>query len=84
VDPRLGVQAAVIGVEAPDGTAIAFPAAAARAVLESGDRIAVQGVELTLDGGGIRAFADGGELAAHQAFWFAWSQFRPDTLLWEN
>jgi hypothetical protein len=26
--------------------------------------------------------ADGEPLAAHQAFWFAWSQFHPDTELW--
>ena len=28
------------------------------------------------------ATADGEPLAAHQAFWFAWSQFHPETDLW--
>ncbi len=27
---------------------------------------------------------DGDELAAHQSFWFAWSQFHPDTGLWST
>ena len=41
------------------------------------------GVELVVDGGGLRARSSGGEeLPAHQAFWFAWSQFHPDTALW--
>jgi hypothetical protein len=24
----------------------------------------------------------GDELPAHQAFWFAWSQFHPETVVW--
>ena len=82
VDPRLDVQAAVIGVETPAGIAIAFPVADARTALEAGQHIEVEEVSLELDAGGVRAFLDGEELATHQAFWFAWSQFRPDTLLW--
>jgi hypothetical protein len=36
-----------------------------------------------LDAGGIKAVdADGVDLGSHQAFWFAWSQFHPDTELW--
>jgi hypothetical protein len=35
-----------------------------------------------LDGDGLRVTAGGDELSAHQAFWFAWSQFHPDTELW--
>ena len=35
--------------------------------------------------GGIRAVdADGKDLGGHQAFWFAWSQFHPDTTLWPD
>ncbi len=84
VDPRLAVQEPVIGVETPDGTAIAFPTGQVREVLGGGGDIRVAGVELEIDGGGVRAYLDDGtELATHQAFWFAWSQFRPDTLLWE-
>jgi len=35
------------------------------------------------DASGIRAQReDGSEVVGHEAFWFAWSQFNPDTLLW--
>jgi len=34
--------------------------------------------------GGVRAIGpDSQDLGSHQAFWFAWSQFYPDTALWE-
>ena len=40
-------------------------------------------ISLELDGGGVRAVdADGNDVGGHQAFWFAWSQFQPDTLIW--
>ena len=29
-------------------------------------------------------FTDGAEIPAHEAFWFAWSQFQRQTLLWER
>ena len=84
VDPRLAVQAQVLGVIAPDGTPVAFPVEPARSAIAEGEPVAMQGVELVADGGGLRARVPGGvDLAAHQAFWFAWSQFHPDTLLWE-
>jgi hypothetical protein len=35
-----------------------------------------------LDGSGVRAFRDGADAGGHQAFWFAWSQFYPDTVVW--
>ena len=39
---------------------------------------------LRLDGGGVRAVdAAGNEIEGHQSFWFAWSQFMPNTLLWQ-
>ena len=85
-DLRLGVQDVVLGVEAPDGTAVAFPAAAARAALAAGARVALAGVEVGLrrDGGLVAVDPrTGRELASHEAFWFAWSQFRPDALLWQ-
>jgi hypothetical protein len=85
VDPRLAVQEQVLGVVTPDGIAIAFPVTEARTVLEGGGEIGVGEVRLVLDGGGIRAILeDGTALATHQAFWFAWSQFRPDTLVWHR
>ena len=30
----------------------------------------------------LRGEGDGTAVAAHQAFWFAWSQFMPGTLVW--
>jgi len=84
VDERLGVQDQVFGVVLEDGTPIAFGVDAAAAVLASGGTVELGGVTLRLDGGGVRATdATGAEIEGHQAFWFAWSQFMPDTLLWE-
>ncbi len=84
VDQRLDVQDQVVGVVAPDGTVIAFPADLARATLADGGEVEEAGVSLTADGGGLRAFTtDGSEIPAHQAFWFAWSQFRPETIVWQ-
>ncbi|MCP9487021.1 MAG: DUF3179 domain-containing protein [Gaiellaceae bacterium MAG52_C11] len=83
VDPRLPVQIEVVGVIDPEGRPVAFPADRAGAALATGDPVALAGVELFADGGGLRARSSGGdELPAHQAFWFAWSQFHPDTALW--
>ena len=84
VDPRLGVHDVVVGVVAADGTPVAFPVAAARLALEAGEEVALAGVRLQPDAGGLRAFIDAAEQPAHEAFWFAWSQFQPQTLLWER
>jgi len=82
-DPRLPVQVEVVGVIDLEGRSVAFAADRARAALAAGDAVALAGVELVADGGGLRARSSGGEeLPAHQAFWFAWSQFHPDTALW--
>lgn len=82
VDPRLPVQAQVVGVLTSAGVALAFPVDAARAAHAEGRVVALAGVELVADGGGFRARRDGLELPAHQAFWFAWSQFHPGTAVW--
>jgi len=83
VDPRLPVQEQVVGVVTPGGVAVAFPAAAARGALEAGEEVKLLGVRLELVGDGLRAVGDGGAgLVSHQASWFAWSQFHPDTALW--
>lgn len=83
VDQRLETQAKVFGVFDVDGRAIAFPVESARSLLDSGQRVALNGIELVADGSGVRAVdADGNEVVGHEAFWFAWSQFHPDTLLW--
>ena len=42
-------------------------------------------VQLVLDGDGLRAVLDtGAEAVSHQAFWFAWSQFHPGTVVWAS
>jgi hypothetical protein len=83
VDPRLPVQTQIVGVIAPGGEPVAFPADEARDALAGGREVAAGGVELVADGGGMRARSRGGkELPTHQAFWFAWSQFHPGTTLW--
>lgn len=83
VDDRLPVQEDVIGIILPDGVPIAFHAGVANAMLRNGEAIEVDGVKLVLDGGGVRAVdSDGADLGSHQSFWFAWSQFHPDTELW--
>ena len=84
VDPRLPIQLNVVGVISPEGTPIAFPTMATKDVLAEGSVIEFQGVTVRLIDG-IRVFdQDGNELPTHQAFWFAWSQFHPDTLVWED
>ena len=83
VDPRLPVQEEVLGVVTPDGTAVAFPVTLARATLDAGGEVNLAGVRVLTDGGGLRVEAeDGTELVSHQSFWFAWSQFQQDTLVW--
>jgi len=83
VDDRLPVQEDVVGVIRPDGTPIAFHAGVANAMLRNGESVEVGGVVLVLDGGGVKAVdADGADLGAHQSFWFAWSQFHPETEVW--
>lgn len=85
LDPRLFPQTEVIGVTAGDGMAVAFPAVAARDELREGREVELGGVSLVLDGSGLRAVdADGADLVSHQAFWFAWSQFNPETALWDG
>ena len=62
---------------------MAFPRDAAVEALTAGEIVEFEGFRLELDGSGLRAFAaDDTEIAAHQAFWFAWSQFWPETELW--
>lgn len=84
VDPRLGVQESVIGVVLDDGTTIAFPTERVRSVMLDGDDVELDGVRIERDGGGFAATFDGTPIAAHEAFWFAWSQFHPDTKVWST
>jgi len=83
VDPRLPVHEDVIGVITASGKPVAFQRSKAFLALKKGDVIAYENVRLKLDAGGIRAVdADGSDLGSHEAFWFAWSQFHPQTALW--
>jgi hypothetical protein len=84
VDPRLGVQAPVLGVLLDDGTTIAFDVASLRAATADGGVVRFEGITVTPDAGGFTASVDGAEVGTHEAFWFAWSQFHPDTLFWPN
>jgi hypothetical protein len=85
VDERLPEQELVVGVIASDGSALAFLADDAGAAARRGDPPTLAGVALVEDGDGFRAFdvGSGAELPAREAFWFAWSQFHPETELWE-
>ncbi len=73
----------MLGVITDDGAAIAFPVADARAELDAGRPVAALGIVVVADASGLRATrGDGTEVVGHEAFWFAWSQFHPDTLVW--
>lgn len=83
VDPRLPVHEDIIGVVTASGRAVAFQRSKAFIALKRGATISVEDIHLKLDAGGIKAVAaDGSDVGSHQAFWFAWSQFHPDTVLW--
>lgn len=83
VDPRLSVHEDVVGAFTANGTPVAFQRSRAVAALTDGAEVAFEDVRLELVAGGLRAVgADGADLGSHQAFWFAWSQFHPDTVLW--
>ncbi len=83
VDPRLPVQADVVGVTTPAGDQLAVHADTALSAIARGEVIEVEGVRIVRQGDGLAAETlDGQPIVAHQAFWFAWSQFHPDTLLW--
>ena len=84
VDPRLPVQERVLGVLGAGGTAVAFPVANAVLALQAGAAVELAGVRVAIDGSGIRAFIGNAEAPSHEAFWFAWSQFHPGTLLWQR
>ena len=83
VDPRLPVHEDIIGAITASGKPVAFLRSKAFVALQSGEEIAFENVRLELDAGGIRAVdANGSDIGSHQAFWFAWSQFHPETELW--
>ena len=81
VDQRLSIQEHVLGVDAPDGP-IAFPVTTAVNALKEGEAVNMGEVRLKLEGSGLRAFIGERDTAAHEAFWFAWSQFNQGTRIW--
>lgn len=82
-DTRLAVHEDVLGVITPDGQPVAFHVATARAALQQKLPVRYGDIVILLDGDGLRAVGPSGEdLGSHQAFWFAWSQFHPTTVLW--
>jgi len=83
VDPRLSVHDDIVGVVTASGKPIAFPKGDAFLALRRGEKIEFENIKLVLDSGGIRAVdKEGKDVGSHQAFWFAWSQFYPETELW--
>jgi hypothetical protein len=85
VDPRLPTQSQVVGVVLADGTAVAFAVDDLATALASTDSVQFTGIIIMKDGGGFRAtLRDGTQIASHQAFWFAWSQFHPETLVYRT
>ena len=84
VDQRLPVQERVLGVIAPGGQPVAFPVANMLLALQAGEPIELAGVRVALDGSGLRGFIGDVEAASHEAFWFAWSQFHSDSLIWRR
>ena len=84
VDPRLPVQVQVLGVRT-DRVTIAFPELTVRGALAQGRPVEHDGVTVRSVAGALAAFDRSGEqLATHQSFWFAWSQFFPGTDVWSG
>ena len=85
VDPRLPVHEDIIGIVTASGKPVAFQRSKAIAALTKGETVSFENVVLALDAGGVKAVdKDGKDLGSHQAFWFAWAQFHPDTALWQE
>ena len=84
VDERLPARAKVLGLIGEDGDPVAFPVEQALAFLNAGGTIDHQGVSVVRDASGLTAVAaDGSDPGVHESFWFAWSQFHPETMLWQ-
>jgi hypothetical protein len=84
-DDRVDSTATVLGVHTEDGTTVAFPVDAARRALTDDGELTWEGISIALDGGGLSARDEGtgDPLPSHESYWFAWSQFHPDTGVWD-
>ena len=84
VDPRLPAQEDIVGAITASGKAVAFPRGMAFIALSRGEEVVFENIKLRLDAGGLSAVdKEGNAWTTHQAFWFAWSQFYPDSKLWQ-
>lgn len=82
-DPRLPVQEDILGTHTASGKPVAFHVDSLIKVLDAGEAVEVENIKIVMDARGVRAIDENGkDLGTHQSFWFAWSQFYPDTLLW--
>ena len=85
VDPRLAIQEDILGIIQENGTPLAVHVNSAAAAIERGEVVQIDGIRVIASGTGVAAIdADGNDVVAHQAFWFAWSQFYPSTELWPD
>lgn len=85
IDPRLPVHEDIIGVITESGQPVAFQRSQAVLALTNGDKVEFENIQLQLSAGGVKAVdKSGADAGSHQAFWFAWSQFHPETKLWVN
>lgn len=84
-DDRLDVHERVLVGIADDGRALAFPVGAAEDALGAAHTVELGGIEVVgVAGGlGLRDALTGRTLPSLEAYWFAWSQFYPDALLWD-
>ena len=86
VDPRLPIQEDILGVIQENGRPLAIHVNTAAAALDRGEVVRVgDDIRVISSGDGVVAIDSRGvEVTAHQAFWFAWSQFYPNTELWPD
>jgi hypothetical protein len=82
-DPRLLPHDEVAGLKIGDGFR-AYPMKAVQAAGEIRDRHGAVEIVLTWDAGGtVRATVDGAPIHVQRHWWLSWSEFYPDTTLWE-
>lgn len=83
VDPRLPIHEDIIGALTSSGKPVAFQRSKALFALQKGEKVDYENLTLVLDGGGVKAVdKKSNNSSSHQAFWFAWSQFHPETDIW--
>ncbi len=85
VDGRYVANTPVIGVINANGDPVGFVVARVQMAIAAGETVEADGVRLVPQGSGFRATdLDGNELVAHQAFWFAWTQFNEGGTIWDG